>query len=94
MSRHDIVKDFDPSLKESFVVDEILASRFNEETQSMEYLLKARKCIARDNRWRPLSELERPNKLPVIEPDRLYIQCVKVPRNNAKLAVQKSKPLG
>lgn len=62
-------------LEEYFVIEKIAASRFNEETKVLEFLLKAQKCVARKESWAPI----RTNitDLTISDPKCLYIQCPK-----------------
>lgn len=65
----------DGELEEYFVIEKIAASRFNEETKVLEFLLKAQKCVARKESWTPIQT--NITDLTISQPECLYIQCPK-----------------
>lgn len=67
-------------LVECFVIEKIAASRFNEDTKVLEFLLQAEICSVRKEPWSPM----RTNitDLTIPHPRCLYIQCPKGFKSN------------
>lgn len=80
----DVDSSSDEQLEENFVVDKVLASRINQETNVQEFLLKLKNCKTKNEPWSPIVNHDS-CVLSLLDCKRLFIQSFKTRTPRKKL---------